>query len=185
MDADIDVGVRLRAVRTQSGISQRQLAKRADVANATISQIEAGKLNPTVGALKKILGGFPMSLGEFFSEGPNSERDDIFFRARDLIELSDGGVSYRQVGHDLSDKAIQLLHERYAPGAGTGRHQFTHEGEECGIVLKGELTVTVEEQSKILRAGDAYYFDSSKPHSFKNEGSIECEVISACTPPSF
>ncbi|MEL6416022.1 MAG: helix-turn-helix domain-containing protein, partial [Pseudomonadota bacterium] len=104
MDADIDVGVRLRAVRTQSGISQRQLAKRADVANATISQIEAGKLNPTVGALKKILGGFPMSLGEFFSEGPNSERDDIFFRARDLIELSDGGVSYRQVGHDLSDK---------------------------------------------------------------------------------
>ena len=47
------------------------------------------------------------------------------------------------------------------------------------------MQVTVGEQSAILRAGDAYYFRSSQPHSFVNPGSEPCELISACTPPSF
>ena len=49
-------------------LSQRQLARQSGVANATISQIEAGKLNPTVSMLKKVLDGIPISLGEFFGE---------------------------------------------------------------------------------------------------------------------
>jgi transcriptional regulator with XRE-family HTH domain len=48
-----DIGGRLRLVREQLGLSQRQLARQSGVANATISQIEAGKLNPTVSLLKK------------------------------------------------------------------------------------------------------------------------------------
>ena len=45
------IGSRLRAVRHRHGLSQRQLARQSGVANATISQVEAGKLNPTVGIL--------------------------------------------------------------------------------------------------------------------------------------
>ena len=63
-----DIGGRLRLVREQLGLSQRQLARQSGVANATISQIEAGKLNPTVSLLKKTLDGIPMSLGDFFSD---------------------------------------------------------------------------------------------------------------------
>ncbi|NQY98431.1 MAG: cupin domain-containing protein [Henriciella sp.] len=182
---DIDVAERLKSLRLQSGLSQRKLADRAGVANATISQIESGALNPTVGALRKILSGFPMSLGEFFADGVHQADRQIFFAARDLVELSDGGVSYRQVGRDLSNRAIQLLHERYAPGAGTGRHEFSHDGEECGIILRGELTIVVDGEKAVLGPGDAYSFESSKPHTFKNDGPVECEVISACTPPTF
>jgi mannose-6-phosphate isomerase-like protein (cupin superfamily) len=36
-----------------------------------------------------------------------------------------------------------------------------------------------------LEPGDAYYFDSRLPHRFRNVGEEECEVVSACTPPSF
>ncbi|MDE0841534.1 MAG: helix-turn-helix transcriptional regulator [Porticoccaceae bacterium] len=59
---------RLREIRSKIGLSQRQLAKAAGVANATISQIESGTLNPTVGTLKKVLNGIPISLGEFFAD---------------------------------------------------------------------------------------------------------------------
>ncbi len=180
----LTLGQRLRELRQRSRQSQRQLARRTGVANASISQIEAGKLNPTVSMLKKVLDGIPVSLSEFFSDASETA-DRIFFRAGELTEIADGGVSYRQVGGNLRERAIQLLKERYEPGAGTGRHAISHDGEECGLILSGRLRVTVGDQEQLLGAGDAYYFRSKQPHAFHNPGSDACELISACTPPTF
>ena len=179
-----EIGGRLKAIRQRLNLSQRQLARQSGVANATISQVEAGKLNPTVSMLKKILDGVPMGLGEFFADDLQPQ-DRLFYRADELAEIADGGVSYRQVGTNLATKSIQLLKECYQPGAGTGKHSMTHEGEECGIILKGRLRVTVGDDIATLTVGDAYYFKSSQPHTFENPGSEPCELISACTPPSF
>ena len=181
---DKEIAVRLKRLRLALDLSQRQLARQSGVANATISQIEAGKLNPTVSLLKKVLDGIPVSLAEFFSD-QLEVRERIFFRAGELTEIADGGVSFRQVGANLGGRAIQLLKECYQPGAGTGKHAITHEGEECGIVLSGRLEVTVGEQTAILQSGDAYYFKSHQPHSFRNPGREPCELITACTPPTF
>jgi mannose-6-phosphate isomerase-like protein (cupin superfamily) len=62
---------------------------------------------------------------------------------------------------------------------------LTHDGEEGGVIVSGELEVSVGGNKEILRAGDAYYFDSSLPHRFRNPGDQECELISANTPPTF
>lgn len=185
MENTENIGRHLKAIRQAHGTSQRKLAARAGVANATISQIEAGTLNPTVGVLKKILGGIPMSLAEFFARGEGAVEDKVFFRHSELTELSEGGVSYRQVGSDLFGKAMQILHERYEPGATTGRHALRHEGEEGGVILNGRLTVTAGDQTQVLGPGDAYYFNSDIPHSFKNDGDDICELITACSPPTF
>ncbi len=178
------MGERLKALRQQRGLSQRKLAKLSGVANATISQIEAGKLNPTVSLLKRILDGIPTRLSEFFSDEPDNA-DRVFFRAEDLTEIAEGGVSFRQVGANLRGRSIQFLKECYQPGAGTGKHAIMHEGEECGLILSGRLQVTVGDQMSVLRAGDAYYFRSTEPHSFHNPGPDVCELISAGTPPTF
>lgn len=181
---DREIGRRLRAIREKLALSQRQLARQSGVANATISQIEAGKLNPTVSMLKKVLDGIPISLGEFFAD-EFEVRDRVFFRAAELTEIAEGGVSFRQVGKNLSNRAIQLLQERYQPGAGTGKHAITHDGEECGIILSGRLEVTVGDETELLGKGDAYYFRSNEPHRFRNTGNEPCELITACTPPTF
>lgn len=179
-----EIGLRLKLIRTRLGLSQRHLARVSGVANATISQIEAGRINPTVSMLKKVLDGIPMSMSEFFVDDFDFA-DRIFFRADELTEIADGGVSFRQVGANLHNKAIQLLKECYQPGAGTGKHAIRHEGEECGIVLRGRLEVTVGDKTEILRSGDAYYFKSDQPHRFRNPGNEPCELITACSPPSF
>ena len=181
---DQEIGRRLREVRDRLGMSQRQLARQSGVANATISQIESGKLNPTVSMLKRILDGVPISLGVFFGD-EYEVRDKVFFRADDLTEIADGGVSFRQVGANIGGRAIQLLQERYQPGSGTGKHAITHEGEECGIILSGRLEVTVGDETEVLSRGDAYYFKSSEPHQFRNKWNEPCELITACTPPTF
>lgn len=185
VDMENEIGQRIKSIRKRHGLSQRQLGRQSGVANATISQIEAGKLNPTVSMLKKVLDGIPLSMGEFFGNEKIESTDRVFFRADELTEIADGGISFRQVGANLSHRAIQFLQEVYQPGAGTGKHAITHEGEECGIMLTGRLEVTVGGETAILRKGDAYYFKSSQPHQFRNIGNEPCELITACTPPTF
>ena len=80
---------------------------------------------------------------------------------------------------------LQMLAERKAPGADSGKVMLNHHGEDCGIVLRGQLEVTVGEDKTVLGPGDAYYFDSREPHRFRNIGDEPCELVSACTPPSF
>lgn len=178
------VGALLREVRKEYGLSQRALSRRSGVANATISQIESDQINPTVSLLQRVLKGFPLSLSEFFTY-KLAGKEQVFYASRDMVSLSRDGVNYRQIGGKLLGRSIQLLVEEYAPRSNTGRSALRHEGEECGIVLEGQLTVTVDEQTRVLSSGEAYYFKSSLPHMFKNDGDVVCKVISACTPPSF
>ena len=180
----LDIGARLRFVRLKHGLSQRALAKRAGVTNSSVSLIESNTVNPSVGALKRILDGIPIGLSEFFALEPDTPRK-VFFAAEELVEIGKGPISFRQVGESLFGKSLQILKERYEPGADTGRVPLVHEGEEGGIVLAGRLEVTVDEERRILGPGDAYYFESRRPHRFRCVGPVACEVISACTPPTF
>ena len=179
-----DLGARLRGMRESHGLSQRELARRAGVTNGMISLIEQNRSSPSVGSLKKVLDGIPVTLADFFA-GDVNKGPKIFFAADDLLEIAGGAVSYRQVGRDLSDKSLQMIHERYAPGADTGRAMLSHEAEECGVVIQGQMELTVGNQRKLMGPGEAYYFDSRLPHRFRNISDEDCVVISACTPPSF
>ena len=70
-------------------------------------------------------------------------------------------------------------------GAETGDEMLTHRGEEGGIVVKGRIELTLAGVTRVLSAGEAYYFSSHLPHRFKNVGREPCEIISASTPASF
>lgn len=178
------VGERLATLRTAYGLSQRELARRSGLTNGTISLIEQGTTSPSVASLKKILSVFSISIADFFSLETNHV-SNIFFSKEDLVEIGGGNISFLLVnGHDRNRK-IQMVMERYAPGTDTGVEMLQHSGEECGIVLKGSLEVTVGVERRVLKAGEAYYFNSSVPHRFRNIGNIPCEVVSAATPPSF
>lgn len=180
----LDLGSRLRRFREAKGFSQRELARRAGISNATVSQIESNTISPSVGALKRILDALPIPLSDFFAEEA-PETDRVFFKAEDMVEIGRGGVSYRQVGRDLAGKALQIIHERYEVGASSGRVRIRHEGEEGGIVLSGRIEVIVGDKREVLGPGEAYYFKSQEPHRFRNIGDDVGEVISVCTPPSF
>lgn len=189
---DFDVGARLRAIREQKGLSQRQLAQRAGVTNGTISLIEQNRTSPSVASLRKVLGGIPMTLAEFFADDSMPPAEQMFFRAAELVELASdipaarkGHISYRQVGDLRGGRTLQVLYERYEPGAdtGAGKSMLQHESEEGGIVIEGEIELTVGDHKRILGPGDAYLFDSRIPHRFRNVGDKVCLLVSACTPP--
>ena len=184
----MDIGTRLQEIRKAQGLSQRELAARAGLTNGTISLIEQNKTSPSVASLKRLLDAIPMSIAEFFATIEDESSPRIFFKADELTEVSPqgamAGVSLRQLGN-AATHSLQILDETYPEGADTGPELLSHEGEEAGIVVEGEIEVTVGDQVSVLRPGDGYLFDSRTPHRFRNLGHETCRIISACTPPTF
>jgi len=173
------VAKRLRVIRKSKGFSQRELARRAGVGSGTISLIESMTTQPSVAVLKKILDGIPMDLATFFSF-ELEQKNDRFYPKSSHVDIGSPGVKYLLVGARRPNRRIQMLHEIYDPGKASGKTSISHAGEECAIVVSGVLELTLGEDVYILKRGDAYYFNSETPHKFRNIGSDECEVISAC-----
>lgn len=188
----MDIGHRLRAIRKQRGLSQRELASRAGLTNGTISLIEQNKTSPSVASLKSLLDAIPISLADFFATLEDEGASKYFFAADEFIEIAPSDItaagskvlSLRQLGN-AQQSALQILHEKYAPGADTGPELLSHDAEEAGVIIRGEIEITVDDEVCILGPGAGYLFNSRLPHRFRNVGTEECEIISACTPPSF
>lgn len=192
IDAQFDIGARLKAMRTAAHLSQRQLAERASVPHAQISNVEKNKVSPSVATLRKILNGLGIGMADFF-EPERTPAPGPFFSPEHLIDLTskiavnaigegDGRMFFRQIG-DARGHNLQILHEVYEPGADTGETLLQHASSEGGYVVEGELEITVGEDVKVLKAGEAYLFDSRLPHRFRNLSHERTVVISACTPP--
>ncbi|WP_163557448.1 cupin domain-containing protein [Halomonas sp. NO4] len=179
-----NVGGRLRELRQARRLSQRELAKRAGVTNSTISLIEQNSVSPSVSSLKKILDALPVSISAFFA-GDQPAAPRHFYKAEELTEIGDGYLSWRLVAARRPGRSISIIHERYPSGADSGEEMLEHEGEEGGVVIAGEIEITVAGDVQVLGPGDAYYFDSRLPHRFRNPGETACVIVSANTPPSF
>ena len=191
MADEFDVGGRLKALRQQFGMSQRQLADSAGVPHGQISMIETNRSSPSVASLRKILGGFGITMSEFF-EPDAVTSTQVFFKLGELRDLTSllyqndeetqQKITIKQVG-DAKAHGLQMLQERYEAGADTGETMIEHDANEGGIVISGEIEITVGEKTSILKAGDAYLFNTREPHRFRNISDRAAEVISACTPP--
>ncbi len=180
----MDVGARLKAVRQMYGLSQRELAKRAGVTNSTISLIEQNRVSPSIGSLKKVLDGIPMTFAAFFTF-EYEHKQQIFFAPSDLVDMGSADIRYLLVAAQRPSRAMSMLHEFYPPGADTGPETIAHNGEEGGVVVSGEIEISVAGETRVLGPGEAYYFDTSLPHRFRNIGDETCEIVSASTPPTF
>lgn len=121
MTDDFNVGERLKALRQQFGLSQRQLAEDAGVPHGQISMIETNRSSPSVASLRKILGGFGITMSEFF-EPDATTSSQVFFTPGDLRDLTSllyqdnesaqQKITIRQVG-DAKAHGLQILQERY------------------------------------------------------------------------
>jgi transcriptional regulator with XRE-family HTH domain len=183
---ELDLAPRLRTLRERRQLSLRELGRRTGIAVSFLSGLEAGRNNVSVAKLKTILDALGTTLGEFFRRGDDS-RARIVYRKEELAEIAGParGISFKEVAAGRPGRALQMLVERYEPGCDTGPEGYRHQAEEAGVVLKGALELTVDGQTYLLRAGDAYYFDSRLPHRFRNVGRTAVEAISVNTPPSF
>jgi len=63
---DLNIGARLRDLRIQRGLTQREFAVQAGISNSYLCDIERGRTDPTIAALDRILDALGMELSAFF-----------------------------------------------------------------------------------------------------------------------
>lgn len=179
------IGEKLRELRHRRDLSGRELALRSGISHAAISLIERDHMSPSIDTLTAILDALGTTLTGFFMDLPSRLPYTPFYAANDLVEIGKPqAISYRMIGMNHPNRQLLMLHETYAEGADTGE-AFTHPAQEAGMVTRGAIELTVGGETRVLRAGDGYYFDSRIGHRFRNVAPGTSEILSAVTPPTY
>ena len=206
------LGGRIRELRIARNFRILDLAQMTGLTSSMISQVERGGISPSIDTLKKIANALEVSVGYFFEDEENLDLDpsnpktqtpektisyDQLRPDLNIVEISPvvhehqrkilspgKGVNFYLLNPNM-DGPIEFIYNVYEPGCGTGKGLYSHPGSECGLILEGELVVTILDKEYRLQKGDSITFDSSKPHSKRNEGKVPCICVWANTPPYF
>lgn len=182
---DINIGEKIKQLRKEREMSISDLAKKAELSSGLISQIERNIVTPSIVSLWKIAQSLEVTVGYFFDEEVKPSVNPVVTRKnRKRISASNNNAVYELLSTDLNRK-IEFLYITIKVGDYSTKNFVTHEGEECGIVIKGRLMVKMVDKEYILEEGDSIYFDSTIPHRYINIGEEVCESVWAMTPPSF
>ncbi len=186
-DDDLFVGREIQGLRKARKMTLAQLALTAGVSVGYLSQIERGISTPSIKALHGISRALGVNISWFFSPtdpGPPEEREYIVRPNRRRQIRFDAGISDFLLTPSLNS-SLELLMTTLAPGANSGDQPYTHDGEEAGIVVSGQLELWIDGKSFQLGQGDSFCFRSTLPHRYQNLGATETVVIWAITPPSY
>jgi len=168
------IGGKLRRLRLRKGMGLVELGKHTGLSAALLSKLERGVMHPTLPTLLRISLVFDVGLDYFFSAEPAPTLEIV--RKGDRIRFPESPdrtpVSFYFESLDFpvpNRKLNSYLAEFEAVDAGQLRpHQ--HSGEELIYVTSGKLELRVGEEAHELSEGDAVYFDSSVPHSYRKAG---------------
>jgi transcriptional regulator with XRE-family HTH domain len=168
MDQDTQptVGLKIRAMRRQQGLSQRALAASCGLSFNAISKIERGESSPTVATLHRLAGALGIPILALFMD--ETERLIDFVQRGQGIAYHTGSMVLESLGNGLDDQNLQPFCISIEPGVDNLETPIKHSGEEFVHCLKGELEYYVDGQLYQLRAGDSLLFKPTKPHCWRN-----------------
>lgn len=175
------MGRRIRGLRTERGLTLTGLAARVGITRSFLSSVERGVAYPSLVVLRLIAAALEVPVFLLFT-GPESNGMVVRKDARKVIRPPGAPVSYELISPDLRRK-IEMIIVRLEPGLDSAA--MAHEGEECALVLRGQVVITIADVDYELNEGDSIYYDSGLPHKARAVGSEPAEIVSAITPPNF
>ena len=152
----MELGEKIKELRNKQGLTQEELADRAELSKGFISQLERDMTSPSIATLEDLLQCLGTTLGEFFNE--EQEEEQIVFTEEDFFVKKD-----EEYKNQIKDNP--------------------HEGEEFGYILKGKVEIHLGKRICIAQKGDAFYYRADKTHYLK--GIERTELIWVTSPPSF
>lgn len=166
-DEEVNVGQRLRQLRTERDLSIRALAALSHLSINTLSLIENGKTSPSVSTLQQLAAALHISISFFFeTDTPKSQVVHSKARQRPRVQFQHGALE--DLGAGMTDRAVQPFLVTLEPNSGSGPDQIVHTGYEFLFCIKGRITYTVEEHVYLLEPGDSLLFESHLPHRWYN-----------------
>jgi len=174
------MGARLRQLRTRHGFSLAQVAKSVGISLGFLSALERSHMSASVGTLRKLARFYKTNILAFYDTA-ESNSPVVRPHRRKVLEAGPG-VRMELLAWGNAVMEPHLF--RIAPQAGSGE-SYAHVGEEFLYVLRGEFQISLEDQEYNLKPGDSFYFESARPHSWRNPGKTQTWLLWVNTPPTF
>ena len=179
--AEKRIGERIRRLRLKKSMGLVELGKHTGLSASFLSQLETGRVVPTLRNLARIAIVFSKYLSYFFETEPVA----MFriHRQKDRVRLPQTGVEpptyfFESLGYMVPDRHMDPYFAEFVPMARTPEPKaHMHPGYEFLYVLEGELELRHGDQETTLEPGDALYFDSGTPHSYQCAGKAPAKVI--------
>jgi transcriptional regulator with XRE-family HTH domain len=159
-------GNKIRKLRLSLGLTQEDVAARADLARSFISQVETDKTSPTLENMERILKAVGSDLTSFFSE---KKMPKIVYSQEERVPVYDEptGITSQMLMNEVENKGIDAILVSLEPGAETELEDF-HEGDEFGYLIDGTITLYLDEKQYKVQQGDCFYYKADKQHKIKN-----------------
>jgi transcriptional regulator with XRE-family HTH domain len=168
---DLAVGRRIRDLRHERKLSLETIAERTALSIGFLSQVERGLSSPSLRVLATLADVLGVGIAALFGSKPGDPASGgVVTRQLQRAELKlwRTGISKQLLSPAGTDNRLNLFLVHLEPGGNTGDELYTHDGEEAGLVLEGEMTLTVDAETWSLKTGDSFRFGSRRPHRFSN-----------------
>ena len=172
------LGERVRAVRTERGLTLQAVAKLTKRSVSLLSQIETGKVSPSFASMRIIADALGVPLSRLIlDQDADDTKDSSLMGARERKVLTtQGGVQHQLLSRSLA-LPFEFLSIELPPGASTGEKSYTHDGVECGLLLEGQLEIQVGRKTYRMKPGDTITLNSTIPHNLFNRGKRKARAV--------
>lgn len=177
-----DLGQKLRQLRLRKKIALVDLGKHTGLSASMLSQLENGKLIPTLPTLARIAMVFDVGLDHFFNDR-KAKRVFSIVRAEERLRFPEApdspipGYFFEVLAFGATDKTMSAYLADFPKHEGKAARHHWHEGSEFIHVLSGSLAINYQSEDHILNAGDSVYFDASEPHSYTGRTEQDAKAI--------
>ncbi len=182
MSIEEQIGIKIRNLRNQNGLTQEELADRTELTKGFISQLERGLTAPSVSTLLDIVECLGTNLSDFFHEDGDVQ---IVYRKDDCFEKEDeDGNRITWLISTAQSRKLEPILVNLKPGQSLPEDK-PHEGEEFGYVLKGAIRLHYGDSAYTLPKGDSFSFPATRKHKICSASSGVSDFLWISTPPSF
>ena len=176
MEDTFSVGEKLRQLRSERNISQRDLAKLAGLSPNSISLIERDETSPSVATLQSLATALHIRMSYFFEEETPSSV--LHIKSGDRPKIESEGVVIEGMGKTLPFQELEPFAITLEPRAGIGgERQVVHTGHEFVYCLQGKIEYVIDGKVHLMEIGDILIFEATLPHLWRNPFDAEAKFI--------
>ncbi|OAH57945.1 MULTISPECIES: XRE family transcriptional regulator [Bacillaceae] len=179
---NIDIGKKVEKYRKARGLSNRELAKLAEITPSMLSQIERGLANPSIQTLKVLAKTLNVPTFSFLLEETNTE--DLIVRSSKRKKMIIDNLSYELLSPDFTGNLATAI-MNVPSNTSSSEKLLEHRGEEVAFILEGKIKVYLGEVEYLLEAGDSVKIPANLKHKWENNFSQNAVVLFSVTPPAF
>lgn len=185
--AAYDLGAKLRRLRLRKKIALTELGKHTGLSASMLSQLETGKLIPTLPTLARIAMVFDVGLDYFFGTRRKAGLFELVRKGERMQFPSEADSPrptflFEVLAYKATNKAMEAYLAEFPRREKREAQPHTHAGAELLYVMEGRLEVTYQDDFFVLEAGDAAYFDASEPHSYRGLSRAAAKALVVSTP---